>query len=293
MGQGVLPRLEREVTRGARGRVSPHTCMYTTIYFYCLYVYGRVSPQGRGEAWAHGGQEAGPGAAGDAVDEDGRELEAGLGPAAADRAQRAAAGGEGREGARARGGGAAAGGPAAEERPGGLPGLGRGQVGDEEFAAAEAELRAAAFGGEAGSAAGEAAGPAEEEEAGGAEGLRRPAWAAYGWARVMRPPRRGPGRVLLQLCAPTAARGGGGEGDAVLAAPDCRLAGQVVARQRGEAAKAAYRVARQLRWGDAWPVALMRAPQPAARGGSGGDRARREGPALGGRSVGRSGPPLK
>ncbi|GBF95535.1 hypothetical protein Rsub_08516 [Raphidocelis subcapitata] len=93
--------------------------------------------------------------------------------------------------------------------------------------------------------------------------------ASYGWSRVIRPPRKRGGHVVLDLCAPAphAASSSGGDGGdggdggagavgrGSLGLLRGRLERHVVTR--GDAAKwmggAAYRLARQARWGDLWP----------------------------------------
>lgn len=61
--------------------------------------------------------------------------------------------------------------------------------------------------------------------------------AAVGWSRVLRPPRKAKGHVVLQLCTPT-----GELTERVVAASHVAILGS-----------ASYRLARKARWGDAWP----------------------------------------
>ena len=124
----------------------------------------------------------------------------------------------------------------------------------------------------------------EEEEEGDAEewrssedvwrerdapALAAAAAAAAGWARIVRPPRKRSGHVVLDLC--TAARrtaapdgdaaSGGGAGPELGSGSGPGLAGrgelvqQVVAAadKRAWLGPAGYRLARKARWGDLWP----------------------------------------
>jgi len=61
--------------------------------------------------------------------------------------------------------------------------------------------------------------------------------AAAGWSRVLRPPRKAKGHVVLQLCTPS-----GELTERVVAASHVSILGS-----------ASYRLARKARWGDAWP----------------------------------------
>jgi ribosomal protein RSM22 (predicted rRNA methylase) len=128
-------------------------------------------------------------------------------------------------------------------------------------AAAAAPPRARAA---AGSDADESGAESDEEAAAAAAGEARfgddsPAAeaaaraAAAGWPRLVRPPRKRGGHVILDLCAPADAAGGAGA-----------LMREVVARSRGAAA---YRLARAARWGDVWPLDWTAPPPPAAAAG--------------------------
>lgn len=69
--------------------------------------------------------------------------------------------------------------------------------------------------------------------------------ASLSWSRVLRPPIKRGGHVVVDLCAATA---GGARGEAVR---------QIVSRlgsERELGGRAAYRLARGLRWGDLWPA---------------------------------------
>jgi len=102
-----------------------------------------------------------------------------------------------------------------------------------------------------------------------APALAAAAAAAAGWARIVRPPRKRSGHVVLDLC--TAARrtaapdgdaaSGGGAGPELGSGSGPGLAGrgklvqQVVAAadKRAWLGPAGYRLARKARWGDLWP----------------------------------------
>jgi len=101
-----------------------------------------------------------------------------------------------------------------------------------------------------------------------APALAAAAAAAAGWARIVRPPRKRSGHVVLDLC--TAARRAPPDGDATSgggAAPELgsgsglglagrgELVQQVVAAadKRAWLGPAGYRLARKARWGDLWP----------------------------------------
>eukprot|EP00850_Spirogloea_muscicola_P003336 SM000013S26505 [mRNA] locus=s13:770355:775052:- [translate_table: standard] len=82
------------------------------------------------------------------------------------------------------------------------------------------------------------------EEEGGGHGARdSQAAVSTGWARVVRPPLRRGGHVILDVCA--AADAGGRSG---------ALVRSIVSRGRGGSAR--YRRARHTRWGDLWPLAV-------------------------------------
>jgi hypothetical protein len=96
--------------------------------------------------------------------------------------------------------------------------------------------------------------------------------ASGGWSRVIRAPRKRSGHVLLDLCAaappaPPAAAATSAQQESQPAAAGVLLK-QVVSRaaaRRDAGGTAAYRLARRLRWGDAWPhhyQQLFRAWQP-------------------------------
>ena len=71
------------------------------------------------------------------------------------------------------------------------------------------------------------------------------AQAAQQWSRVVRPPLKKAKHVVVDLCS--AADGAAGRGE---------LVRQVVARlgsERRLGGRGAYRLARELRWGDLWP----------------------------------------
>lgn len=97
--------------------------------------------------------------------------------------------------------------------------------------------------------------------------------ASGGWSRVIRTPRKRSGHVVLDLCsaAPPAEGGrqpGGGQRGGFLVR-------QVVSRaaaRRDAGGTAAYRLARNLRWGDLWPLdyqARFRTAEPPAGQGLG------------------------
>eukprot|EP00850_Spirogloea_muscicola_P001164 SM000004S15034 [mRNA] locus=s4:907048:911727:+ [translate_table: standard] len=82
-----------------------------------------------------------------------------------------------------------------------------------------------------------------EEEGGGHRARDLHAAVSTGWARVVRPPLRRGGHVILDVCA--AADAGGRSG---------ALVRSIVSRGRGGSAR--YRRARHTRWGDLWPLAV-------------------------------------
>ena len=140
-----------------------------------------------------------------------------------------------------------------------------GGSGDQTVAAAASAAPAASYGS---SATGGAAIDWRERDP---ESYGLAAAASYGWPRIIRPPRRRGGHVVLDLCAPAPEADTAGN----LGLLRGRLERHVVARS--DAAKwmgrAAYRMARQLRWGDLWPGAYARGnaraqvvPPPAAPG---------------------------
>ncbi|KAI8463009.1 MAG: hypothetical protein J3K34DRAFT_527327 [Monoraphidium minutum] len=130
-------------------------------------------------------------------------------------------------------------------------------------AAAAAMAQAAAEAPPPPASGGDCAAVAVAEGGGGADWrLRDPesyglaAASSYGWYRIIRPPRKRSGHVVLDLCAPAppgpAAAGGAGGGLGLLPG---RLERHVVARSDAQKwmGPAAYRLARQSRWGDLWP----------------------------------------
>eukprot|EP00887_Chlorella_sp_A99_P000173 scaffold13.g173.t1 len=77
------------------------------------------------------------------------------------------------------------------------------------------------------------------------------------WSRVIRTPRKRSGHVVLDLCAAASSQGGEPQKRAGQQREQGRLLRQTVTRgasRRGAGGAAPYRLARRLRWGDAWPA---------------------------------------
>ena len=86
--------------------------------------------------------------------------------------------------------------------------------------------------------------------------------AAAGWARIVRPPRKRSGHVVLDLCTasrPPAPAGDNGSSAIRLGADGLEARGELVkqivaaADKRAWLGPAGYRLARKARWGDLWP----------------------------------------